>query len=188
MKKMFNMFLLLALGLTGCMTSSKVQQMIDASHQDYLATTEAHAASIDVLKKSAMTGLEKGKQNTEAIAQIQARLEEIAVQLQTIKGYSEAAKVMSAANTVKVADLDEALRANKESTDEATRRLAEIDRLYEEVMLRYYQAVSDAANAAMNPLKSEGVIASTNGPVKLNEPIEIVAPDTSVAPTNGPAK
>jgi hypothetical protein len=174
----------LAFTLAGCATSSQVQEMIDASHQDYLTKAEAHEASIEVLKKSAMTGLEKSKANAEALAALQAELDDVLQQLKVIRGYAEASKVMSAANTVKVAELDEQLQANAEADAREVERLTRIDKLYEATMIANYTVIAEGATAAIATLKTEGVQSSTNAPVKLNEPIEIVAPDTSMPPTN----
>ena len=178
----------LVLVVAGCATSSQVQEMIDASHRDYLTQAESHEASIEVLKKSAMTGLEKGKENAEMLATLQSQLDETVIRLKTIQGYAEASKVMSAANTVKVTELEEELRANAESDTESKERLMTIDKLYEGVMVAHYQMIAESANAAIESLKADGVAASTNAPVNLDEPIEIVAPDTTSAPaTNAPA-
>ena len=165
--------------LAGCASTSKVQEMIDASHRDYLNRADAHEESIDVLKKSAMTGLETSKENAEKIAEIQVNLDEASSRLKIIQGYAEASKVMSAANTVKVADLEDAMLTNQELTDATTKKLAEIDKLYEEVMITHYQTIVDSATAAIESLQENGAIASTNAPVRIDEPIEIVAPDTA---------
>ena len=54
--KSLNPIIILSLAavISGCATSSQVQEMIDASHQDYLNRMDAHENSIDVLKKSAI--------------------------------------------------------------------------------------------------------------------------------------
>jgi hypothetical protein len=174
----------LAFTVAGCATSSQVQEMIDASHQDYLTKAESHEASIEVLKKSAMAGLEKSKANAEALASLQAQLEDILQQMRIIRGYAEASKVMSAANTVKVAELDEQLQANAEADAREVERLTRIDKLYEGTMVANYTMIAESANAAIASLKAEGMQSNTNAPVKLNEPIEIVAPDTSMPATN----
>jgi hypothetical protein len=176
--------LIVAMILAGCTTSSQVQEMIDASHRDYLNRADAHEASIDVLKKSAMTGLEKSKENAAELVALQASLEEATIQLKIIKGYAEASKVMSAANTVAVSDLEIEMTSNKEELDATTKRLEEIDKLYEEVLVSHYQTIIDSATKAMESLKSEGWSANTNAPVKIDEPIEIVAPDTTSVSTN----
>lgn len=61
--KSLNPIIILSLAavISGCATSSQVQEMIDASHQDYLNRMDAHENSIDVLKKSAMAGLERAR-------------------------------------------------------------------------------------------------------------------------------
>lgn len=183
---------ILVLGLTGvlagCTTSSKVQEMIDASHQDNSDQLAMHTESIKVLKQSAMTGLEKGKANAASIAQLQADLEVISAKLDAVKRIAEASKVMSAANTVKLSDLEMRVDQNHRQSDETIARLAEIDKLFENVMLRHYEMIVQSANEAMSSLKAESrASASTNAPVKLDEPIEIMAPDTSVPVSANPA-
>ncbi len=180
MKTIYSSIVLVsALIVSGCATSSQVQEMIDASHKDYTNRADAHEASIDVLKKSSMTSLEKSKENGAEVIELKTALDEATAQLKIIKGYAEASKVMSAANTVAVADLEETLSANKEAVDGATKRLSEIDKLYESILLTHYQTVADSAAAAIESLKNEGWSASTNAPVNIDEPIEIVAPDTT---------
>ena len=66
-------------------------------------------------------------------------------------------------------------------------KLAEINQLFENVMLRHYEMIVQSANEAMTSLKAKNA-AATNAPVKLDEPIEIVAPDTSMIKTNGAAQ
>ena len=171
----FGMVLLIA----GCATSSQVQEMIDASNRDYLDRADAHEASINVLKQSAVTGLEKAKDNSAELVKINAQLQEITTQLRVIQGYAEASKVMSAANTVKVADLDEQLQAFMEKDAETKRQMKKIDELYERVMIAHYQLIADSAQAAIDSLRENGWDGSTNAPVKIDKPIEIVAPDTS---------
>ena len=170
--------------LAGCASTSQVQEMIDASHRDYLNRADAHEASIDVLKKSAMTGLETSKENAATIIQLQTDLEEASTRLKIIQGYAEASKILSAANTVKVADLEDSMLTNHELTEATTKRLAEIDTLYEEVMVAHYQLIVDSATAAIESLQENGSIANTNAPVQLDAPIEIVAPDTAPVATN----
>lgn len=170
---------------TGCTSTSKVQEMIDASHRDYLNRTDSHEASIDVLKKSAMTLLEKSKGNTATLSRLQAELKQTKIRLKTIQGYAEASKVLSAANTVKVADLENAMIANQEIVNATTVRLAKIDELYEGVMIAHYQLIAGSASAAIESLQEKGVTARTNAPVKIDAPIEIVAPDTAITITTG---
>lgn len=172
--------------LAGCTTSSQVQEMIDASNQNDLTKLEEHSGSIDVLRKSSMTGLEKSKENADMLVAMQSQLKAALADLKVAQGYADAAKVLSAANTVKIADLEETVTVNKESSDLAIGDMESLDNLYEKVMLNQFQSVADSANAAIEALKANGTMASTNAPVKLDEPIEIIAPDTSV-PTNDTA-
>jgi hypothetical protein len=167
------------LALTGCTTSSKVQEMIDASYREQTDRSDAHEASIEVLKKSAMTSLEMSKQNSETLTRIQAQLLEIISQLKINKSFAEASKVMSAANTVKVAEVDQLLKENTAADAQTKSRLKEIDILYENVMIAQFQALSDSANAAIESLKADGWVGSSNAPVKIDKPIEIVAPATT---------
>lgn len=170
--------------VSGCATSSQVQEMIDASNRDYQAKSELHDASIDLLKNSAMISLEKGTENADSLIMLQARMDKSTSQLETIKKYAEASKVYSAANTVKVANLEDAMQTSQDAMDETIRRMDEIDALYEKVMVQHYQTLADSALAAIEALKADGVMASTNAPVNLDEPIEIIAPDTSAPTTN----
>lgn len=171
----------LAFTLAGCTTSSKVQEMIDASYREQTDQVNSHGASIDVLKKSAMAGLEKGKENAALLQLIEAELVTMNAQIKTNKGYAEASKVMSAANTVKAAELDELLKENTEADQLTRERMVEIDKLYEATMMEHYQIIADSAQKAIENLKSDGWLGSSNAPVKINDPIEIVAPTT--APT-----
>jgi len=173
--------------ITGCTTSSKVQEMIDANHRDYQRRADAHEASIDVLKQSAVAGLEKARKNSEMLIEVNAQLESITAQLRVIQGYAEASKVMSAANTVKVADLDNELKTFMETDAELKQRMKKIDELYERVMISHYQQIVDSAGAAIEALREGGWQGSTNAPVKIDKPIEIVAPDTSAITSAQPA-
>lgn len=165
--------------LAGCVSTTEVQEMIDASRQDYTNQLKAHDNSIDILRKSSMTGLEKSKENAAELAAIQAQLEEIIKQMKVIQGYADAAKVMSAANTVKVANLEDTVNTNQEKTDKTIAKMTAIDKLYEEVLIRQYQMIASSANAAIASLKADGMTANTNAPVKLDKPIEIIAPKTT---------
>lgn len=176
--------LVLAAMLAGCTTSSKVQEMIDASQRDYLSRAESLQVSVDVLKKSSIAGLEMGKKNTGTIKKLQAELQKSLQHMKVLQGYAEASKIMSAANTVKVAELEEAANRNQENVEQTTERLTEMDKLYEEVMVENFTAIAESANDAIEAIKAGGWSASTNTPVLLNEPIEIVAPDTSAVVTN----
>ena len=175
-------FMLAAL-LAGCASTSQVQEMIDASHQDYSAQLKAHDASISVLKQSAMAGLEKSSDNAERLAELEKKVAALVQQVAVVQDLANASKVMSAENTVKISNLDERVVTHIEENDKVIARMTDIDKLYEEVLIRQYQAIADSANAAIALLKEDGFSASTNAPVKLDEPIEIIAPDTA-APTN----
>lgn len=167
----------------GCTTSSKVQQMIDASHRDYLKTTQAHTSSINVLKQSSVTLLEQNEQQEDTLVSLQKQLDAALAQLKPMQGNAEAAKVMSAANTVKVAELSDAVLANQEAINETAEKMNTIDHLFEEVMIRHFQNIADSASAAIAALQADDVAATNGASTGLAEPIEIVAPDTS-APTN----
>ncbi len=170
--------------LTGCATSSKVQDMIDASNQDYLTQIKEHEGSITVLKQSAMAGLEKSSENAKQLDELVKRMDALVRKMVVVQDLANASKVMSAANTVKVSDLEERVATHEEENAKVIAQMTEIDKLYEEVLIRQYQAIAESANAAIESLKEDGFSASTNAPVKLDEPIEIVAPDTAT-PTNG---
>jgi uncharacterized protein YggU (UPF0235/DUF167 family) len=177
--KAFIPLLILSIFLAGCTTSSQVQEMIDAAHRDYLEKSKSHDASIDVLRKSAIASLEKSKANGEVISALEKQMDATLAEVEIFQGNSDAAKVMSAANTVKVAELEEAVTENKESIDRTLEKMAQLDRLYEETMIRYFQLMSESAAAAMKRL-TEGGLTATNGHSSgLAEPIEIVAPDTT---------
>lgn len=184
MKTIYSMTLLsLLLFLTGCATSKQVQEMIDTSYRDHTSTTKAHEDSIDVLKQSSVKTSEQNQQQADAMVSLQKQLDATLAQLKPLQGNAEAAKVMSAANTVKVAELSDSMLANQEAINETAERMNTIDNLFEEVMIGHYQNVVDSAQAAIAALQADDV-ATTNGiPAGLAEPIEIVAPDTS-APTN----
>ncbi|MEN8255962.1 MAG: hypothetical protein ABFR33_10900 [Verrucomicrobiota bacterium] len=171
----------------GCTTSSKVQEMIDASHRDYRATSEAHEASINVLKQTSVAALGENAAQADAITSLQKQLDAALAQVKVMLGNAEAAKVMSAANTVKVAELADAVLANNEANNETAEKMDTIDNLHEEVMIRHYQMVADSAAAAIAALQVDDVATDNGEPTGLAEPIEIVAPDTS-APTNGVSK
>jgi len=184
MKTIYSMSILsLLLFLTGCTTSKQVQEMIDASYQDHTAKMKAHDASIDVLKQSSVKTLEQNQQQADAMVSLQKQIDAALAQLKPMQGNAEAAKVMSAANTVKVAELSDAMLANQEAIDETVEKMNTMDNLFEEVMIGHFQMIAESAAAAIATLQADDV-ATTNGiPAGLAEPIEIVAPDTS-APTN----
>ncbi len=170
--------------LSGCATSSQVQEMIDASNQDCLTQLQAHEDSITVLKKSAMAGLEKSSANADRLTALEKQVATLSHRMVEVQDIANASKVISAANTVKVSGLEEQVAANKEESDKVIARMTSIDKLYEKVLIRQFQEIADSANAAIESLKANGFSATTNAPVKLDEPIEIIAPDTTT-PTNG---
>lgn len=185
------LLLFIPLGLllltSGCfMTTSKVQEMIDASHQDYSKTSQAHQDSIDILKKSAATTLEQNEQQAAEIDSLEKQLEAAAAQLKPMQGNAEAAKVMSAANTVKVAELADAVAANQESIDETAEKMETIDKLFEEVMIGHFESIVASANEAIDALQVDDVVASNGTFSGLAAPIEIVAPDTSASTNTTP--
>lgn len=182
MKSVYSMTALgMILLVTGCATSSQVQEMIDASYRSDLDKSAKHEASIDVLKKSSMTALEQNKEQEDALVVLQKQLDVALTQLKVMGGNAEAAKVMSAANTVKVASLSESVLNNKESIDGTIENMIAIDNLYEEVMIRHYQMIADGATEAIAALQVDDVSTTNGTPAGLAEPIEIVAPDTAVS-------
>jgi hypothetical protein len=168
-----------ASGLTGCVSSTQVQEMIDASNQHNRVQMQAHEDSISVLKQSVMTSLEKASDNTQRLAAVEMTVAGLSRQITEIQRLANASQVMSAENTVKVSGLEERVAANKEASDKVILQMADTDKLYEEVLIRQYQAIAESANAAIESLKKDGVSATAEAPVKLDEPIEIVVPDTT---------
>ena len=66
--------------LTGCATSSKVQEMIDTTHQDYLNKSAQYESSIAVLKKSASAVLIQNRAQEKKLAELRKELEEACTQ------------------------------------------------------------------------------------------------------------
>lgn len=186
--KSLNPIIILSLAavLSGCTTSSQVQEMIDASRQDNLNRMATHENSIAVLKKSAMAGLEKSKENAAQLQELQTRLDAVLKQMTIVQRNADASKLMSASNAVKVDELDEFMTNYQEKTDKIIARMGDIDKLYETVLIQQFQIISDSAKAAIDSLKADGFSATTNAPVKLDLPIEIVAPDTAAATNTQP--
>ena len=174
---------------TGCMSAAKVQEMIDASHRDQTEALKAHESSINVLKQSSVKVLEQNQAQADTLVALQKQLEAALAQLKPIQGNAEAAKVMSAANTVRVAELSDAMMANKASTSEMLERMNAIDVLFEEVMIGHFRKIAESANAAIAALQLDDVATTNGAPAGMAEPIEIVAPDTAAvnSATNGPA-
>ena len=184
MKTTYSMILLsFLLLMAGCTTSSQVQEMIDTSYRDSSDTRAAHEASINVLKQSSVAALSQNEEQADILTSLQKQLDAALAQLKVMHGNAEAAKVMSAANTVKVAELGDAMLENKETINETAERMESIDNLFEKVMIGHYQMIADSATAAIAALQVDDVATTHGTPVGLAEPIEIVAPDTS-APTN----
>ncbi len=175
---------IVALGMillaAGCTTSSQVQELIDTSYRDSLEKSSAHEASIGVLKQSSMTALEQNEAQADTLVSLQKQLDAAAAQLKVMAGNAEAAKVMSAANTVKVAELDEAMQENKEATAATGEKMDSIDKLFEAVMIGHYEKIAESARVAIAALQADDVVITNGVPADLVEPIEIVAPDTSV--------
>lgn len=174
--------------VAGCATPSRVQEMIDASHRDYLDQMAAHDASIGVLKQSAMAALEQGKANEAALTELQQDMKDMLATLEVIKRNTEASKLMSAANTVKVADLEDVMTANKEDFDKFRKKVQANDSLYEEVMVAHFRALSASAAAAIQALEADNSNNSKNASVAIGAPIVITAPDTTVATNNASAQ
>ena len=100
-----------------------------------------------------------------------------------LQGNAEAAKVMSAANTVKVADLEVTSSDAKEALAMNIARMITIDDVYRTVMLEHFQQIADNANAAIADLKiglEPPSRKAAKKPANFGESIEIVAPDTTV--------
>lgn len=163
----------------GCMSASKVQEMIDASHRDYLETSNAHEASINVLKQSSVKTLEQNQQQADLLVSLQEQMEAAMAQLKPIQGNAEAAKVMSAANTVKVAELSDAMLVNRESIRETAERMETIDNLFETVMIGHFEQIVESANEAIAALQADDVATTNGASAGLAAPLEITAPDTS---------
>jgi hypothetical protein len=193
MKTIYSVTILILLAFsTGCMTKSQVQGMIDGSRSDSLETAKAHESSIDVLKQSSAKALEQNQAQEDMLVALQKQLEAAQAQLKPVQGNAEAAKVMSAANTVKVAELSDSMLANQEAIDETGEKMNTIDQLFEEVLIAHFEMIAESADAAIATLQADDVATTDGAPAGLAEPIEIVAPDTSTktnagsesAPTN----
>ena len=91
----------LVLLLGGCATSSQVQEMIDASQNDFLRKSEANARSIDVLKKTAMDSLEKDSEHAVVMRELKQQLDKATASLESLQALVEATKVISAKSIIK---------------------------------------------------------------------------------------
>ena len=175
---------LVAIGLSGgCMSATRVQEMIDASQADQSRALQAHGKSIGILQESAAKALEQNEQQAAEIDALEKQLEAVLAQIKPIQGNAEAAKVMSAANTVRVAELADAMAANRETIEETIEKMETYDTLFEEVMIAHLKQLIASANEAIATLQADDVAATNGTTTGLAAPIEIVAPDTS-APTN----
>jgi len=99
----------LMLVLAGCTTSSQVQEMIDASQQDFLKKSRENTASIDVLKQTAKASLENDSEHAATIRELQKQLAEASTALGTMSSNLEAVKVMAASSVVRMSELQEAI-------------------------------------------------------------------------------
>ena len=175
----------LVIVLAGCATSSQVQEMIDASQQDFLQKSEENSASVDVLKQAAKASLEKDREHAVVMQELRKQLAEATAALETVTATAEATKLMSAGSVVEIAELQEALEGNKTVLDVYIEKMRQNDELYTRVLSDYFRQEADRANASLASLQAadEGDAPIQREPIALGEPIEIVAPDTS-APTN----
>lgn len=174
----------LTLVLAGCATSSKVQTMIDASQQDFLKKSTQNTASISVLKKTARDSLEKDSEHAAMMAKLNKQLMEAVAALDRLQATVEATKVMSADSIVKMSELKQAVAGNKSVMDVQIEKMRGIDDLYEKVMLAHFQMIADSANAAITSLEADNKLDDASAPIQrkpilLDEPVEIVPPDTS---------
>ncbi len=181
----------LVLLLGGCATSSQVQEMIDASQNDFLRKSEANAQSIDVLKKTAKDSLEKDSEHAAVMRELKQQLAEATASLESLQAMVEATKVMSAKSIIKMSELKEAVAGNKSVMDVQVEKMRVIDDLYEKVMVAHFQKIADSAAAAITSLEADNKpdeLVILRKPVSLSGAIEIVAPDTSAATNAVPAE
>lgn len=129
--KLFNSIVILGATviLNGCTTSSQVQELIDASQQDFLQKNSENARSIDVLKKTAKHSIKKDREHDVLMMNLKQQLQE-------------------AENALKI--------------------------------------LQETAEADNKPDDQEVVI--ERNPILLDQPIEIVAPDTSSPASTAPAE
>ena len=77
--------------------------------------------------------------------------------------------------------------ANKATMDGHIDKMMAIDDLYEKVMIAHYRMIADSATAAIASLEADNKpdddAPIERKPILMDQPIEIVAPDTST-PTN----
>ncbi len=183
----------LMITLAGCATSSQVQEMIDASQQDFLQKSEENAASIDVLKQTAKASLEKDGEHVAIMEELQKQLTAAAAALESVSTTAEATKLLSASSVVKIAEMQEAIDGNKTVMDVYIEKMRENDELYEKVLIEHFQQLADSANALLAALQAASEPAAVEPPIQRDpipvaEPIEIIAPDTSSATNSAPAQ
>ena len=166
----------------GCATSSKVQEMIDTSHQESLNKSAQYEPSISLLKKSASTVLAQNRAQEQKIEELRKELADAFKTIQALQHNAEAAKVMSAANTIKVADLEATSTDAQKLLAANIARMLTVDEVYRNVMLEHFQQIADNANAAIADLKIGLEPPSTTPakkPANFGESLEIVVPDTT---------
>ena len=172
----------LMLVLGGCATSSQVQEMIDASQNDFLRKSEENAQTIDVLKKTAKDSLEKDSEHAAVMRELRQQLAKASASLEALQATVEATKVMSANSILKMSELKEAVAGNKSVMDVQVEKMRAIDELYETVMVAHFQKIADSAAAAITSLEADNKpdeLVILRKPVSLSGAIEIVTPDTS---------
>jgi hypothetical protein len=178
----------MVIALAGCATSSQVQEMIEASQNDFLKKSAENASSIRVLKQTAKVSIEKDSEHAATMLELKQQQAEATAVLKSLQAAVDAAKLMSASSVVTMSEMKETFGGNKATMDAHIERMQAIDDLYEKVMLAHFQQIADSANAAMasleadnKPDEADALIQRT--PISLDEPIEIIPPDTS-GPTN----
>lgn len=175
----------LVIVLAGCATSSQVQEMIDASHQDFLKKSEGNADSIDVLKENAKASLENDSEQAIRTQELQKQLAEATAALESVTVMAGVTKLSTARNVVEIAEMQESIEGNKSVMEIHVEKMRENDELYEKVLSVYFQQVADSANAALALLQAanepDPEPPIQRNPIPMAEPIEIIAPDTSSA-------
>lgn len=183
----------LSISLVGCTTSTKVQQMIDASQQDFLKKSTQNTTSINVLKRTAKASLEKDSEHTATMRELKKQQKEALAVLKSLKAAVEAAKVMTASSVVTMSEMKETVGGNKATMDVQFERMRAIDDLYEKVMIAHFQMMADSANSAVASLQADNKpddvsTAIERTPILLDEPIKIVPPDTLVTTNRVPTE
>ncbi len=174
----------LMLALAGCTTSSQVQEMINASQQDFLKKSNENAASIDLLTQKANASLENDSQHAATIKELQKQLVDALMAQNTLSNNLEAVKVMAASSVVQMSELQEAIDGNKTVMDVYIEKMRANDQLYEKVLTEYFRQIAENANASLTALQSTNVLGEVDSvvqrkPIPMAKPIEIEAPDTS---------